>query len=87
MSVETSEGLLEEIGSQALASGTYTWPAAVAADIDAVATADIVNVSPVPRGCLVCQCLSSCVFGHRGVTLGEGRRTVLQYLTPVFPLS
>ncbi|KAL8175479.1 UNVERIFIED_CONTAM: Cytochrome b-c1 complex subunit 2, mitochondrial, partial [Gekko kuhli] len=45
MSVESSDGLLEEIGSQALASGTYVSPAAVVAKIDAVATADIVNAA------------------------------------------
>lgn len=65
MSVETSSGLLEEIGSQALVSGTYTSPEAVVAKIDAVATGDVVNVSNVPRGCVVCQCHSSCVFGYR----------------------
>lgn len=48
MSVESSEGLLDEIGSQALASGAYTSPSAAAEKIDSVATADIVNVSKVP---------------------------------------
>lgn len=50
MSVESSGGLLAEIGSQALASGTYTSPTAVVEKIDSVATADIVNVSNVPGG-------------------------------------
>ncbi|XP_015281713.1 PREDICTED: cytochrome b-c1 complex subunit 2, mitochondrial isoform X2 [Gekko japonicus] len=45
MSVESSDGLLEEIGSQALASGTYLSPAAVVAKVDAVATADVVNAA------------------------------------------
>ncbi|XP_063171304.1 cytochrome b-c1 complex subunit 2, mitochondrial [Candoia aspera] len=45
MSVESSEGLLNEIGSQALASGTYTSPATVAEQIDSVTTADVVNAA------------------------------------------
>ncbi|XP_077172253.1 cytochrome b-c1 complex subunit 2, mitochondrial [Paroedura picta] len=45
MSVEPSGGLLEEIGSQALSSGTYASPAAAAAKIDAVTTADVVNAA------------------------------------------
>uniref|UniRef100_A0A670KFX6 Ubiquinol-cytochrome c reductase core protein 2 n=1 Tax=Podarcis muralis TaxID=64176 RepID=A0A670KFX6_PODMU len=45
MSVESSEGLLDEIGSQALASGAYTSPSAAAEKIDSVATADIVNAA------------------------------------------
>nr|XP_056722588.1 cytochrome b-c1 complex subunit 2, mitochondrial [Euleptes europaea] len=45
MSVESSDGLLEEIGSQALASGAYASPAAVVEKIDAVAIADVVNAA------------------------------------------
>ncbi|KAJ6659740.1 hypothetical protein lerEdw1_018455 [Lerista edwardsae] len=45
MSVESLEGLLDEIGSQALASGAYTSPATVVEKIDAVATADVVNAA------------------------------------------
>ncbi|XP_048351267.1 LOW QUALITY PROTEIN: cytochrome b-c1 complex subunit 2, mitochondrial [Sphaerodactylus townsendi] len=45
MSVESSDGLLEEIGCQALASGAYASPAAVVEKIDAVTTADIVNAA------------------------------------------
>uniref|UniRef100_A0A6J0U360 Cytochrome b-c1 complex subunit 2, mitochondrial n=1 Tax=Pogona vitticeps TaxID=103695 RepID=A0A6J0U360_9SAUR len=45
MSLESTEGLLHEIGSQALVSGTYTSPAAVIDKIDSVATADIVNAA------------------------------------------
>lgn len=45
MLVETSDGLLDEIGSEALASGIYTSPTAVIQNIDSIATADIVNVS------------------------------------------
>ncbi|XP_066496631.1 cytochrome b-c1 complex subunit 2, mitochondrial isoform X2 [Tiliqua scincoides] len=45
MSVESLEGLLNEIGSQALASGVYTSPAAVVEKIDSVAIADIVNAA------------------------------------------
>ncbi|XP_054850582.1 cytochrome b-c1 complex subunit 2, mitochondrial [Eublepharis macularius] len=45
MSAELSSNLLEEIGSQALASGSYTPPGAVVEKIDAVATADIVNAA------------------------------------------
>lgn len=48
MSVEPLEGLLNEIGSQALASGAYMSPATVVEKIDSVATADVVNVSHVP---------------------------------------
>ncbi|XP_064581613.1 cytochrome b-c1 complex subunit 2, mitochondrial [Zonotrichia leucophrys gambelii] len=45
MSVETSEGLLNEIGSEALVSGTHTSPSAAAQKIDSVATADVVNAA------------------------------------------
>lgn len=45
MSVETSKGLLNEIGSESLVSGTHTSPSAAAQKIDSVATADVVNVS------------------------------------------
>ncbi|XP_074866636.1 cytochrome b-c1 complex subunit 2, mitochondrial [Carettochelys insculpta] len=45
MLVETSDGLLNEIGSEALASGKYTSPTAVIQNIDSVATADIVNAA------------------------------------------
>ncbi|KAL7979201.1 hypothetical protein Chor_015225 [Crotalus horridus] len=46
MAVESSEGLLNEIGSQALTSGTYTSPASVVEQIESVTTADVVNVVP-----------------------------------------
>lgn len=45
MSVEPLEGLLNEIGSQALASGAYMSPATVVEKIDSVATADVVNAA------------------------------------------
>uniref|UniRef100_A0A6I8P809 Ubiquinol-cytochrome c reductase core protein 2 n=1 Tax=Ornithorhynchus anatinus TaxID=9258 RepID=A0A6I8P809_ORNAN len=45
MLMETSEGLLDEIGSQALASGSYEAPTAVLQQIDAVATAEVVNAA------------------------------------------
>ncbi|XP_026560421.1 cytochrome b-c1 complex subunit 2, mitochondrial [Pseudonaja textilis] len=45
MSVESSEGLLNEIGSQALALGTYASPAHVVEQIDSVTTADVVNAA------------------------------------------
>ncbi|KAH0631919.1 hypothetical protein JD844_019822, partial [Phrynosoma platyrhinos] len=45
MSIESSEGLLDEIGSQALASGAYASPATVVEKIDSVATADVVNAA------------------------------------------
>ncbi|XP_042709143.1 cytochrome b-c1 complex subunit 2, mitochondrial isoform X2 [Chrysemys picta bellii] len=45
MLVETSDGLLDEIGSEALASGIYTSPTAVIQNIDSIATADIVNAA------------------------------------------
>lgn len=45
MSVESAEGLLNEIGSESLVSGTHTSPSVVAQKIDSVSTADVVNVS------------------------------------------
>ncbi|NXQ08720.1 QCR2 protein, partial [Vidua macroura] len=45
MSVETSKGLLNEIGSESLVSGTHTSPSAAAQKIDSVATADVVNAA------------------------------------------
>ncbi|XP_067407077.1 cytochrome b-c1 complex subunit 2, mitochondrial isoform X2 [Emydura macquarii macquarii] len=45
MSIETSDGLLDEIGSEALASGIYTSPTSVIQNIESIATADIVNAA------------------------------------------
>ncbi|XP_078521191.1 cytochrome b-c1 complex subunit 2, mitochondrial isoform X2 [Lissotriton helveticus] len=45
MLAESSDGLLDEIGSQALASGTYVPPTEGVQSIDSVSTADIVNVA------------------------------------------
>lgn len=45
MSIETSEGLLEAIGMQALTEGTYHTPEAISQKIDAVSSNDVVNVS------------------------------------------
>uniref|UniRef100_A0A672FU38 Cytochrome b-c1 complex subunit 2, mitochondrial-like n=1 Tax=Salarias fasciatus TaxID=181472 RepID=A0A672FU38_SALFA len=47
MSLETSEGLLEELGSQALATAAYQAPETVLQAIDAVTQGDVVNVSTV----------------------------------------
>ncbi|XP_054098639.1 cytochrome b-c1 complex subunit 2, mitochondrial isoform X2 [Callithrix jacchus] len=45
MSVESSEGLLEEVGSQALIAGSYVPPSTVLQQIDSVANADIINAA------------------------------------------
>lgn len=45
MSTETSEGLLEVIGTQALAEGTYQTPEAIIQKVDAVSSSDVVSVS------------------------------------------
>ena len=45
MSLETSEGFLEALGSQALASGAYLSTDAVAKNIDNVSLTDVANVS------------------------------------------
>ncbi|XP_069839889.1 cytochrome b-c1 complex subunit 2, mitochondrial [Dendropsophus ebraccatus] len=45
LSVDNSCGLLNEIGSQALASGSYSSPADVIKNIDAVTSADVVNAA------------------------------------------
>ena len=45
MSVESSEGFLDEVGSQALAAGSYTPPSTVLQQIDAVADADVINAA------------------------------------------
>ncbi|NXM75339.1 QCR2 protein, partial [Serilophus lunatus] len=45
MLVESAQGLLNEIGSEALVSGTHTSPSVVAQKIDSVATADVVNAA------------------------------------------
>ncbi|KAJ3608216.1 hypothetical protein NHX12_025266 [Muraenolepis orangiensis] len=45
MSVETCEGFLEALGSQALASGAYLSPDAVAKDIDNVSLTDVANAA------------------------------------------
>lgn len=49
MSVESAEGLLNEIGSESLVSGTHTSPSVVAQKIDSVTSADVVNVSMCQR--------------------------------------
>ncbi|KAK2108722.1 Cytochrome b-c1 complex subunit 2, mitochondrial, partial [Saguinus oedipus] len=45
MSVESSEGLLEEVGSQALIASSYVPPSTVLQQIDSVANADIINAA------------------------------------------
>uniref|UniRef100_A0A7M4EEJ5 Ubiquinol-cytochrome c reductase core protein 2 n=1 Tax=Crocodylus porosus TaxID=8502 RepID=A0A7M4EEJ5_CROPO len=45
MSLETTDGLLNEIGLEAVVFGTHTSPAAVTQKIDSVATADIVTAA------------------------------------------
>uniref|UniRef100_A0A8C8RBP6 Cytochrome b-c1 complex subunit 2, mitochondrial n=1 Tax=Pelusios castaneus TaxID=367368 RepID=A0A8C8RBP6_9SAUR len=45
MSIETLDGLLNEIGSEALASGINTSPTSVIQNIESIATADIVNAA------------------------------------------
>nr|1BCC_B Chain B, Ubiquinol Cytochrome C Oxidoreductase [Gallus gallus] len=45
MSVESSEGFLEEVGSQALAAGSYNPPSTVLQQIDAVADADVIKAA------------------------------------------
>ncbi|OWK10961.1 UQCRC2, partial [Cervus elaphus hippelaphus] len=45
MSLESSEGFLDEVGSQALAAGSYTPPSTVLQQIDAVADADVINAA------------------------------------------
>ncbi|XP_056389721.1 cytochrome b-c1 complex subunit 2, mitochondrial isoform X1 [Hyla sarda] len=45
LSVDNSSGLLNEIGSQALAYGSYSSPSTVLQNIDAVTSADVVNAA------------------------------------------
>lgn len=45
MSIESSEGLFEAIGTQALTEGTYHTSEAITQKIDAVSSSDVVNVS------------------------------------------
>ncbi|KAM6957385.1 ubiquinol-cytochrome c reductase core protein 2a [Aplochiton taeniatus] len=45
MAMESSEGLLEEIGSQALINGAYQAPDIIVQGIDAVSHADVVNAA------------------------------------------
>lgn len=45
MFMESSEGFLNEIGSQALIAGSYTPPSAVLQQIDSVADADVINAA------------------------------------------
>ena len=47
MSLETSEGLLEAMGSQALAEGCYSSTDEVSTNIDNVSLTDIANVRNV----------------------------------------
>uniref|UniRef100_A0A3Q3VQW8 Uncharacterized protein n=1 Tax=Mola mola TaxID=94237 RepID=A0A3Q3VQW8_MOLML len=45
MSLETSEGLLEEMGNQALATGSYCPPEEISKNIDNVSLTDVVNAA------------------------------------------
>ncbi|XP_036445946.1 cytochrome b-c1 complex subunit 2, mitochondrial [Colossoma macropomum] len=45
MVLESSDGLLEEIGIQALTSGAYSSPDAAAKDIDSVTSSDVINAA------------------------------------------
>ncbi|MCI4384102.1 cytochrome b-c1 complex subunit 2, mitochondrial [Pangasianodon hypophthalmus] len=45
MSIETSEGLLETIGTQALTEGAYHTPEEITQKIDAVSSSDVVNAA------------------------------------------
>lgn len=45
MSLESSEGLLEELGVQVISSGTYSSPQSVTQIIDSVTSSDVVKVS------------------------------------------
>lgn len=47
MSIENSDGLLEEIGAQALATASYQLPDSVLQTIDAVTLSDVVQVCAV----------------------------------------
>lgn len=47
MSLENSDGLLEEIGAQALTTASYQLPDSVLQTIDAVALSDVVQVCAV----------------------------------------
>lgn len=44
MSLETSEGLLEEMGTQALAKGSYCPPEEICKSIDNMTLTDVANV-------------------------------------------
>lgn len=48
MSIESAEGLLDEIGAQALNTGSYQVPDAVAQAIDTVTQDDVVKVGAFP---------------------------------------
>lgn len=62
MSMESSEGLLEEMGAQALSSGAYHSPETVTQSIDSVSHADVVNVSTLQRSLLLGQ---EGIIGHQ----------------------
>lgn len=49
MSLETSEGLLEEMGTQALTTGSYCPSAEVSKKIDNVSLTDVSNVGHLLR--------------------------------------
>jgi predicted Zn-dependent peptidase len=62
MSMESSEGLLEEMGAQALSSGAYHSPETVTQSIDSVSHADVVNVSTLQHSLLLGQ---EGIIGHQ----------------------
>lgn len=69
MSIESSEGLLEEIGAQALATAAYQLPDAVLQAIDAVTHDDVVKVSASATGRTP---LTTCTLPARG-RITDGR--------------
>uniref|UniRef100_A0A4W5JVB4 Ubiquinol-cytochrome c reductase core protein 2a n=1 Tax=Hucho hucho TaxID=62062 RepID=A0A4W5JVB4_9TELE len=62
MSMESSVGLLEEMGAQALSSGAYHSPETVTQSIDSVSHADVVNVSTLQHSLLLGQ---EGIIGHQ----------------------
>lgn len=81
MSLETSEGLLEAMGSQALTDASYQSPEEISKKIDNISLTDVANVrlcflSVLCRSVKVACKLSSSSFFQAAKTFVSGKKTM-----------
>lgn len=82
MSLETSDGWLEEVGVQVLSSGAYTSPLSVTQSINSVTSNDVVKVSHMILLCLSQEIYIFLIFSNRRLFDYEG---ILQHTITTKP--